>query len=382
VHNDMQTQNLREERGKQIAQAEGQIKRTNGNNFKVCSQSGRGFYEVTITEYGAGCSCPDNQNRAIDCKHIFAVRISLAVRREVEVRKIEPITDSSKCIYCGSEHIVKDGVRHNQSGKIQVFYCKGCQMHFTVNLGFEKMKHNPQAITTAMQLYFSGESFRKTQHSLELLGFKVTHKTVYQWVKKYIGMMEKYLDRITPKVGDTWRTDELYLKVKGDMKYLFAMLDSETRFWIAQQVAQHKGTSDVRPIFKESKEVAQKLPKTFISDGAANFHDAYRKEFLDTFGEKPSPVHIRHIRIAGDNNNDQMEAFNGELRDREKTMRSLKKDDSPVIKGMQVFHNYIRPHIGLNGKTPAEAAGIKVEGENKWLTIIQNATNIAETSSS
>jgi hypothetical protein len=27
----------------------------------------------------------------------------------------------------------------------------------------------------------------------------------------------------------------------------------------------------------------------------------------------------------------------------------------------------------LKGKTSSEAAGIKVEGENKWLTLIQNA---------
>jgi hypothetical protein len=30
--------------------------------------------------------------------------------------------------------------------------------------------------------------------------------------------------------------------------------------------------------------------------------------------------------------------------------------------------------MGLEGKTPAEVAGIKVEGENKWLTLIQNAS--------
>lgn len=30
--------------------------------------------------------------------------------------------------------------------------------------------------------------------------------------------------------------------------------------------------------------------------------------------------------------------------------------------------------MGLDGKTPAEAAGIKIEGENKWLTLIQNAS--------
>jgi hypothetical protein len=30
--------------------------------------------------------------------------------------------------------------------------------------------------------------------------------------------------------------------------------------------------------------------------------------------------------------------------------------------------------MGLKGKTPAEAAGIKIEGDNPWITMIQNAT--------
>ena len=55
-------------------------------------------------------------------------------------------------------------------------------------------------------------------------------------------------------------------------------------------------------------------------------------------------------------------------------MRGLKKQDTPVLKGYQLFHNYIRPHMGLEGKTPAEACGIKIEGENKWITVIQNAS--------
>jgi putative transposase len=44
-----------------------------------------------------------------------------------------------------------------------------------------------------------------------------------------------------------------------------------------------------------------------------------------------------------------------------------------IGKGYQIFHNYIRPHQGLKGKTPAEACGITVEGKNKWITLIQNA---------
>jgi putative transposase len=77
--------------------------------------------------------------------------------------------------------------------------------------------------------------------------------------------------------------------------------------------------------------------------------------------------------MQGDHNNNKMERLNGEVRDREKVMRGLKKVDTPVIKGYQIFHNYVRPHEALDGKTPTEVSGIKIEGENKWLTLIQNA---------
>lgn len=69
-----------------------------------------------------------------------------------------------------------------------------------------------------------------------------------------------------------------------------------------------------------------------------------------------------------------MERLNGEIRDREKVMRGLKKMDSPILTGYQLFHNYIRPHMSLDGLTPADKVGIKIEGDNKWITLIQNAS--------
>ena len=70
-----------------------------------------------------------------------------------------------------------------------------------------------------------------------------------------------------------------------------------------------------------------------------------------------------------------MERMNGELRDREKVMRGVKSIQSPVFKGAQIFHNYTRPDMALEGEqTPAEACGIIVNGENRWKTLIQNAS--------
>ena len=69
-----------------------------------------------------------------------------------------------------------------------------------------------------------------------------------------------------------------------------------------------------------------------------------------------------------------MERMNGEIRDREKVVRGVKKSESPLIEGYQIYHNYVRPHMALNGKTPADEAGITIKGENKWITLIQNAS--------
>jgi putative transposase len=69
-----------------------------------------------------------------------------------------------------------------------------------------------------------------------------------------------------------------------------------------------------------------------------------------------------------------MERMNGEIRDREKTMRGLKQKRTAILQGYQLYHNFVRPHMALDGKTPSEACGITIEGKNKWITLIQNAS--------
>ena len=59
-------------------------------------------------------------------------------------------------------------------------------------------------------------------------------------------------------------------------------------------------------------------------------------------------------------------------------MRGLKKKDTAILQRMQVCHNYIRPHEGLEGRTPAEVCGIEIKGENKWITLIQHASQKAK----
>jgi len=55
-------------------------------------------------------------------------------------------------------------------------------------------------------------------------------------------------------------------------------------------------------------------------------------------------------------------------------MRGVKKKDSMIFNGLQIYHNYVRPHMGLDGMTPSEKCGIEIKGDNKWITLIQNAS--------
>ena len=362
----------REQRGQAIAQLEGHVTRIDDNTYKVKSQTNNGEYTLIQTELGWICECPDSLYRGSypnykGCKHSYAVVCSQKIRRLVKQTVTIPSLDLGFCPYCKSRDIIKRGLRHNINGDIQRYGCNSCKREFVRNFAFEGLKASPEIITAALQLYFSGESLRRTQEFLKLQGIRVCHKTVYNWITRYVKLMDLYIEHIKPSVSDAWRTDEIYLKVKGNKKWLFAVMDDETRFWIAQQVADHKGTSDIQPLFRDAKFITRKEPERITSDGAANFAEAIEDEL-------PNTKHIADIRMAGQVHNNKMESLNSNtIRIREKVMRSLKRGDSPILRGIQIYHNFIRPHQALNGKTPADMAGIKVEGQDKWFTLIQNA---------
>ena len=74
-------------------------------------------------------------------------------------------------------------------------------------------------------------------------------------------------------------------------------------------------------------------------------------------------VHISEIHLRGERcNNNGRERLNGELGDRFKVSRGRKKENASLIRMAVLHHNFIRSHWGLDGKTPAEVAGIIIRG--------------------
>ena len=112
-----------------------------------------------------------------------------------------------------------------------------------------------------------------------------------------------------------------------------------------------------------------------VTDGLPAYRKAFTKEFW-VRNKAKRPEHISHIRLAGDINNNLIERFQGTRRERDKVLRGIKKDNTPIIEGFDIYYNFIRPHMALNGKTPAEKANINLNlDQNRWLSLIKQALN-------
>ena len=68
--------------------------------------------------------------------------------------------------------------------------------------------------------------------------------------------------------------------------------------------------------------------------------------------------------------NNTYERFNGEIWDRIARIRGFKSRNPALLVLLVTYHNFMRPHGGLGGRIPAEAAGITITGPDKWRTII------------
>ena len=67
-----------------------------------------------------------------------------------------------------------------------------------------------------------------------------------------------------------------------------------------------------------------------------------------------------------------IERFHGTLKDRTKVMRALadKETAKIILDGWLVHYNFFRPNSGIDGKTPAEAAGMKVPFKS-WKDVVK-----------
>ena len=63
-------------------------------------------------------------------------------------------------------------------------------------------------------------------------GITLTHTTILRWVQRYVPEFEKRWSRYARPVGNSWRVDETYLKIRGQGSTYIAPWIKRAAPWI------------------------------------------------------------------------------------------------------------------------------------------------------
>jgi transposase-like protein len=270
------------------------------------------------------------------------------------------------CKFCSSTEVVKHGSRAG----IQRYLCKKCNHHFLDNnVHFPRMRVNDHVITTALNLYFDGLSTWKVANRLgEIFGESVSHATVLSWIQKYASLVSAYVKSLQPKLSGKYHHDETEIKIGGEGRYFWEMIDEDTRFLVVHLLTEGRTTENAIEVFQKALETQR--PIALFTDGSFAYDKAVNKVFYTRY--KANKVEwVRRVGIRARETNNMIERKHGSLKDRLRPARGLKHDETARawLDGYVINYNFCRVHSTIK-QTPAEAAGIEVKG---WKQLIERA---------
>ncbi len=284
------------------------------------------------------------------------------------------------CKYCQSENTIKKGLYKG----VQRYWCKECKRKFKADDRLFKMKLPADQVSRALNSHYEGLSIRSICRQIkEETGSEPSTNAVYGWIEKYTDVAVNSIKDYHPKVGDTWICDETFVRVdkskanvenpysksrKAKWVVFWDVIDADTRYLLASYLTTTRGTKDAQALMEKAAKVAGKVPKVVVTDNLAAYLDGVELAFgADTEHRKGGPFDIQ-------NNSNLIERFHGTLKARTKVMRALKNRDTleKFTDGWLVHYNFLRPHESLDGKTPAQAAGLNYPCKN-WTDITHAA---------
>lgn len=366
----------RMKRGLEILESGKQITENEDGGFSVPSQTSNSIYEVRLIGQQYVCTCPDFEYREVEaCKHIFAVKMYIAasVYLKEEPKPKVFAEDAIPCDRCGSIRVIKFGI----ANKKQAYYCKDCKHKFRQASILKKAKFTPELVTLTLDLYFSGLSLRKIARNVgDHFNVEIGYATIYTWIKKYIPIISEYVNGLAPKeLSDTWHADEIFVKLKGGefhksgarIGFVWNIMDRNTRFLLASKLTDERDKKSALLAFKQAIENAHGLlPSKIHTDSLNSYHEVVKTTM-------PNAEHIANCGVRKQHaNNNRIERLNGTVRERVKVQRGWKTIKTELAEGQRIHYNFVKPHMALEGKTPANAVGIEVKG---WSDLLKKAVS-------
>ena len=280
--------------------------------------------------------------------------------------KQAPIREDLACKLCGSKNLVRFGTH----GGVQRYMCHECGRTFMDNGAMPGMKTPPEAIGAAVSMFYGGLSIRDVSWNLDqIFGLQPSKSTIYGWIVRYTKVAAKIVGDAPPKVGDVWVADETVLKIGGHNLWFFDCIDEQTRYLLASRIATTRTTREATELFKRAVWVADKRPRTIVTDKLASYVDGIERAV------GAGPKHHQSGPFALERSTRSIERFHGTLKDRTKIMRGLTNKESAklVLDGWSFHYNHFRAHEGLGGETPGRVASIASPVKN-WAEVVSWAS--------
>jgi len=167
-------------------------------------------------------------------------------------------------------------------------------------------------ISHCVWLYFRFSlSFRDVEELMSSRGVSLTYETVREWCLKFGQIYANDLRRKSPRAGDRWHLDEVFLKINGRSHFLWRAVDQDGDV-LDILVQSKRNKKAAKKFFRKLLKGLRYVPRVIITDKLKSY-GAAKAEVM------PS---VEHIQQKYQNN--RAENSHQPTRLREKVMRRFK----------------------------------------------------------
>ena len=293
------------------------------------------------------------------------------------------------CPHYKNKEVVKRGyIQTKVNGKKQRCYCKLCNRKFIPQDAFYRMRNNPEKITCALDLFYRGLSTREVQeHFRAFYPHNSDHSTILRWIRKYNSQIASFTDNLKIQTGSYIEVDEIeYHRRKShkkklgiDKNWFIDGIDVKTRFMISSAYVKNRSQAEIKKVLLNIKNKSEEHIKTITTDGLTAYTNVVKKTwgYDNTLGK----YKIQHKVVTaskGEGFNIWIERLHNTIRQRTQNFRGFHgsiESAYSLMKGLEIYYNFIRKHEALNYKTPSELAipSLQFKTSNKWLELINKS---------
>ncbi|CAL9665814.1 IS6 family transposase [Streptomyces sp. enrichment culture] len=194
-----------------------------------------------------------------------------------------------------------------------------------------------EVIAHCVWLYFRFPlSFREAEELMLERGVPVSHETVRRWYVKFGRIYASGLRRRRPRPGDKWHLDEVFVRINGELKYLWRAVDADGAV-LDVLVQNRRDKAAARCFLRRLLKATRTVPRVIVTDKLRSYRAAHREVM-------PSVEHRSHKGL-----NNRAENIHQPTRQRERAMKGFRG-----IGGTQRFwprsaasHPHFRPRRHL-----------------------------------